>query len=210
MKISRNELYMAFNRMQEKICDIIATNNLSFYEMSQEFKEKFIYSYVMHLYYGNKPQFINEDLAQARHRAYDFAVMLLGTLTPVQLERLFPITKEYDGKRYETKDYFTAKDALNKLPQDEPINQNTDIVELLWDYYNNILRIILVNLLGCVDDIRRLNNEPSMMEEFAKMNGITTYKKFKASNGKEYLKNEKTGEIKRVVKPLPRYIRIVK
>ena len=121
MKITRNELYKAFNRMQEEICDTIATNNLSFYEMSQEFKEKFIYSYVMHLYYGDKPQFINEDLAQVRYRAYDFATMLLGTLTPVQLERMFPITKEYDGKRYETKDYFTAKDALNKLPQDEPI-----------------------------------------------------------------------------------------
>lgn len=210
MKISRQVRNSAYGRMQVGLCQKIIDGNLEFSELSHLDREKFVYSMVMRLITNEEPEITTSELASLWFTVYNNALTVLGSLTPIELERMFPIIKEYDGERWEMKDYFTAKEVLNKLPQDEPISENMEMFEFLWDYHNNTLREFLVKYMGCIDDVRRLNGQPSTMEEFAQMNGIPTYTKFEGSNGKEYLRNNDTGDVARIRKPLPRHLKVVK
>lgn len=210
MKISRQARNAAYGRIQVGLCQKITDGKLEFFDLSQLDREKFVYSMVMRLLTNEEPEITTSEFAALWFTIYNNALAVLGSLTPTELERMFPIIKDYDGERWEMKDYFTAKAVLNKLPKDEPISDNAEMFELLWDYHNNTLREFLVKYMGCIDNIRRLNGELSTMEEFAQMNGIPTYTKFECANGKEYLRNNDTGETMRVRKPLPRHLKVVK
>ena len=64
------------------------------------------------------------------------------------------------------KDYFSTREALDRLPQDEPIHLHTDMFELMWDYCNPHIRHLLTAAMGSVDEIRKWMGKCSMMEEY--------------------------------------------
>lgn len=210
MSISTQVKNAAYGRMQSALLQKIIDENLDFSNLSQLDREKFVYSTVMWLATIDEPVIDTNEVASFWFTVYSNALTVLGSLTPIELERMFPIAKEYDGKRWGMKDYFTAKIALNKLPQCEPIGRNAEMLEFLWEYHNDDLIEFYVGFMCCMSSIRRLNGEPSIMEEFAENNGVPTYTKFECANGKEYLRNNDTGETMRVRKPFPRYLQVVK
>jgi len=130
-----------------------------------------------------KPEIINQFDIQVNLQIIKLIQSLISTLTPSEFETIFPIQKDFDGKKYECKDYFYTRDYLRTLP-DEPI---ADVDSLLWEYWNLNTRVFTVRAMSYVDDMRRLEGQPSMMQEFAQANGIATYQKHTDSNGKEYM-----------------------
>lgn len=64
----------------------------------------------------------------------------IGLLTPNEFMNIFPIAKEFNGHKWEVKDYFYTRDYLNTLERDKPIkDQNIDngsVVGFLWEYHN--------------------------------------------------------------------------
>lgn len=115
---------------------------------------------------------------------------VLSQLTPRQFETLFPIIKDYNGHKFECKDYWTTKEYLSTLDPDVPIRG--DIDEFLWNYYNNDIIGFSIKMYLCVDRLKKLNGEKSMMEEFADMFGLPTYTVDRENN---LIKNNKTGEV---------------
>ena len=88
---------------------------------------------------------------ECRYQELKQVMETIGRLTPMELLRLYPVTKEYDGKRWGEKDYFYTMDRLRYLPADKPIGDAHDVACLLWDYQNWDLTELLLqwqNVLG--------------------------------------------------------------
>ena len=77
----------------------------------------------------------------------------IGMITPKHLQQMFPISKEYDGDRYEMKDYYFTLHALEKVGMDKPIGTEMEAAHLLWDYQNTEISFFLMAYMGCIEDM---------------------------------------------------------
>lgn len=153
---------------------------------------------------------ITPETAQSDFQLAEAIQAMIGTLTPGEFVTMFPITKDYDGHRYQCKDYFYTRDYINSLAQDKPISDSVPVTKLLWEYTNCEISIFLVNVLGFIDNLRRLEGQPSMMEAFCAEKGIKTYTMHTDPKGRQYMLDRETGKTFRVKKKLPRYLRPVR
>lgn len=132
---------------------------------------------------------------------------MIGLLTPAELIRIFPPIKDFHGHKYGCKDYFYTMNALRKHGLNKPIGDQID--HILWDYVNMHINRFVVAEMGMLSDIRRLEGQPGILEEFAAENGLTVYRKYTDSEDREFMQNTDTGEIQRVHKKRPRYLQPV-
>ena len=165
-KVSSEQKNRAYYRIYSKYIDMMQREDLPFYALTYEEREKFLYAIVMYLVTLDQRSTKNMKDARELHSMYDSVITLLSSLTPSQLVRMFPIDKYYDGEKYEMKDYFSTREALDRLPQDEPMHLHTDMFELMWDYCNPHIRLLLTAAMGSVDEIRKWKGQCSMMEEY--------------------------------------------
>lgn len=89
----------------------------------------------------------------------------IGRLTPMELLRLYPVTKEYDGEKWGTKDYFYTMDRLRRLPADKPIGDAQDVAVLLWDYQNWDLAELLFQWQNVLGDLYIYCNDSGPHDE---------------------------------------------
>lgn len=141
------------------------------------------------------------------------AKYFLSTLTPRELMTDFPITKTYDGARYECADYFSTIEKFKNFDLDKPLEQQTtDVVEILWGYQNTQIAILLAALFCTVSKIQQANGGDDLFTGFCKAKGIEppqTIKIYKNEKGKLYTIDNK-GRSKPIHKNIPRYMRIIK
>jgi hypothetical protein len=138
---------------------------------------------------------------------------ILSLLTPKELIQTFPITKTFDGDKYQCKDYFFTMDSLKGLDMNIPFKeQGVDMLKVLCDYQNKWIDRIVIHSLLLVDKIRIANGEDDMFTAFCKSQGkeppryITVYKD---ANGKSYAIGE-NGKAMPLRKAKPRYLKVVK
>ncbi|MEK5039001.1 hypothetical protein [Sporosarcina sp. FSL K6-3457] len=129
-------------------------------------------------------------------------------LTPREFQTVFPIEKSYDGEKYQVKDYFYTKKYIEEFGEDKVIGE--DIEEFLMEYDNWTVRIFMVEMMSTASDLRRMEGGKGIMEEFLEEQGVTTSTMFKDDKGEEILINNDTGEVQKVRKPRPRYLKVVK
>jgi hypothetical protein len=89
----------------------------------------------------------------------------IGRLTPLELLRMFPVKKEYDGEKWGTKDYYYTMDRLRRLPADRPIGDAQDVAALLWDYQNWDLTFLLLQWENVLGDLHVYCNESGPKDE---------------------------------------------
>ena len=87
--------------------------------------------------------------------AVDVMLTLISGLTPRNLMIAFPITKDFDGKRWGWKDYFFTIDEINKLDMDNQIGKET-MIRLLVDYQNPLLEELFLESFKTMSDYNRL------------------------------------------------------
>jgi hypothetical protein len=150
-----------------------------------------------------KPKTYEELISNYR---YSEAIMqLIKVITPRRLTVIFPITKEYDGKRYGTKDYVSAIEMINKFGWDNLIDEP---FEFLWDYVNWDITHFLVQHMSLMSDIRRSEGGMGIFEEWASEKGLTLYQMHTTKDGKQYLSDDK-GHTFPVKKPRPKHLKLV-
>ncbi|HUX79105.1 MAG TPA: hypothetical protein VMW10_05095 [Alphaproteobacteria bacterium] len=153
---------------------------------------------------------------ELRFRQMGIVKSFMSYLTPIQLMNTFPIRKEYDGDKYECKDYFYTKSKLDELNQDNPIGDKLD--DLLWDYMNHDLQMFSVSMFGLMSNIMRSKGEPGIMERFSADFGIPLYYSDKEDRyitgpvqvkkvGEEYCYDD--SEAKTVKRARPKHIQLV-
>ncbi|MFT8425743.1 MAG: hypothetical protein ABF630_09800 [Liquorilactobacillus sp.] len=95
---------------------------------------------------------------------------LIEGLTPRQFYQVIPIRKQFDGKKYEVRDYFTAREFIEKkIGWDNKIPNG---FEFLMNYWDRKINLIAVWAMDVVNDSRQRKSGKSIFEEFARENGI--------------------------------------
>lgn len=122
---------------------------------------------------------------------------LMSVLTPNEFIRMFPIPKEYDGERYSMKDYFSTIKEVRKYKPDEPIGQE-NINKFLAEYYNWDVMEFEVAKLSTISDIRRMEGQKDLLEEFAEKNGVELQTFYQEG---DYMVDRETGERFKIQKP---------
>ena len=110
----------------------------------------------------------NKSCLEIENRYKEIKMVLdaIGRLTPQKLLQLYPVTKEYDGERWDCKDYFYTMDKLKQWPPDKPIGTAQEVACLLWDYQNTDLEIMLLQWLNAVDDLKIYCNKNGPSDRF--------------------------------------------
>lgn len=121
---------------------------------------------------------------------------LIGRLTPVEIMQMFPIPKEYDGEKCGVKDYFSTIEEVSKYPKDKPIGDK--ITEFLMEYYNWDIMEFEVLKLCTISDMRKMEGQMGVMEEFFELNGIHTQTFYQDG---DYMVDTETGEQFKIKKP---------
>ena len=140
-----------------------------------------------------------------------FDQMLLNSiceLTPAELLTIFPVTKSYDGEKYECKDYFSTMEPLQAHGLHEPIRSPETASHLLWDYMNPTLMMYQVHCMSVVSELHSMETGKGLMEEFFEDQGVklTTFRKYENDAGQTFMVGE-DGQSFQVVKKIPRYLR---
>lgn len=150
-----------------------------------------------------------ETDSQAEFVLYNSMLLLLAQeYSPEWIWREFPPSKTYDGARYEIKDYFTSRRALENAA---PFAGDSEAVNLfLWEYDNDLLRDFVMAGLFLVDELRAAQGEPSLMKSWADEVGITVYHSTKTEGGKEILLDDEGRSLGVMKRKRPRYIGRVK
>lgn len=89
-------------------------------------------------------------------------------VTPRQFIQWFPVSKEYDGERWESKDYFYTMAVINDAGIDKPIEEG---FHFLWDYQNKDTKNFLVNYTSIISEMRKRETGLSLMDEFLNYKG---------------------------------------
>ena len=87
-------------------------------------------------------------------------------MTPRELTQMFPIAKEYDGDKYETKDYFYTMDAIENIGMDSALGTHENVINLLWDYTNHDISMFMVRWMGVVGDLAVYTQNKDPLEQF--------------------------------------------
>ena len=125
--------------------------------------------------------------------------------------QLFPLKKEYDGKRFGCKDYFSAMEYIGKLDQDKPIGDGKKLFDFLWEYWNWDINEFLVEIFSTMDDLMHLQGKDGPTDKLIDDLGITPYYIQKdETTGQEYLLNGNTGKTAPISKSVPRYLKVIK
>ena len=138
--------------------------------------------------------------------------IILGQLTPREFLQDFPISKTYDGERYQCTDYYSSVDQLSVLDMDKPFDaQTTDLFELLWGYQNKWIMNLLVKTSSTVNKLRQFRGEIDLITNFCKEQGIDsteTIRVYKDGKGKKYAVDS-NGKAMPLRKARPKYLRVI-
>ncbi len=142
-----------------------------------------------------------------------FDQMLLNTiceLTPAELLTIFPVTKSYDGAKYECKDYFSTMEALQAHGLHEPIRSPETASSLLWAYMNPTVMMYQVHCMSVVSEIHTMDTGKGLMEQFFEDQGVKveTFRKYETDDGQTFMIGD-DGRSFPVKKPVPRHLKLV-
>lgn len=157
-------------------------------------------------------EFVPVDIWKMTLQSYKGLEALMSLMTPEEIIRTFPITKTYDGERWQSADYFSSLNLFADISMNLSLMiQRKEPFDILFGYQNPHISMLLVGMMGTVDNLRRADGKEDMLTSFFKEQGLEPPRKMTMhnSNGKHYMMDE-NGKTFKVRKPKPRYLRVVK
>ena len=201
--------------MEEKIVnEYMPSNNENNQIKKKDFLRKISFVHLrkcLFKYDKVKDDLKNMSLEELELLVYELseAIDTLTMLTPKMLKQIFPISKIYDGKKYDCLDYFSTKEALaqfdknkplisyeerNLFPKEEVNAKATKVSLMLMEYQNpDIRKANLAYLLlqsEYVRRIKRIDITEELMEEFPELKKSRMILHM-TDNGKKYFVDSK-------------------
>lgn len=150
----------------------------------------------------------SQDRAEHQFQIISLVKNVIGNLTPNEFMQLFPIKKEYDGHKWQSKDYFYTKEYIDGLDLNTPIDEQEDPLMFLWEYVNDDISEFNVISTLTISKLRQYMGEPSLGEEWAEMNGIKAHTMHEDNKGNKFI--IKDGKTLKMNRPRPRHLRLIK
>lgn len=199
--INKNDLY------HKAFCRVLDDYNENPVDDIGPVLKKLVYYGVKDVITYNKPESLSQEEAEYNFQRVEVVRAMMANLTPVEFINVFPIRKDYDGARYEMKDYFYTRDYAKELDQNKPIGKEID--NFLWEYHNHEVSLFLVNMMGAASDLRLFQGQPGILEEWADKNGIRTFTLHKDQKGKGFFLDRESGKTTRIKRSAPRYLTVL-
>jgi hypothetical protein len=135
---------------------------------------------------------------------------VMSQITPADLITIFPISKTYDGAKYEMKDYYSAMEAVNAHGLHERFKTADNARELLWEYWNRDIRLYQVKLMSVISGMNQRATGETLMERFFREQGLNvgTYRKYTDQNGNSFMVDD-MGRSVPVRRTFPKHIRLM-
>lgn len=108
---------------------------------------------------------------EAGFNMIDVLFDIIGRIKLKNLIKIFPIDKDYDGAKWECKDYFFTMDVLREKGLDNAVSRD-GVFDLLWDYENRELRKLTVFYMSCMSAMYQRQTGVSFAEKFCEDNDI--------------------------------------
>lgn len=184
MKVIKNkrsllEVYPdAFVRFSEKL-DL--DNIFKYDQMSKEELIQYIFLGIksINTIHQRVKQKKNIDLLSSEYALINNIVLAITYITPRDLIQIFPIKKEYNGEKYGIKDYYYSIQVMREAGLDKIMREEEKVLEILWNLTNTDIKMFIVALVSCVNDIDYLQIEKSLLAEFLHKNDIDDETKIK-------------------------------
>lgn len=184
MKVIKNkrsllEVYPdAFVRFSEKL-DL--DNIFKYDQMSKEELIQYIFLGIksINTIHQRVKQKKNIDLLSSEYALINNIVLAITYITPRDLIQIFPIKKEYNGEKYGIKDYYYSIQVIREAGLDKIMQEEEKVLEILWNLTNTDIKMFIVALVSCVNDIDYLQIEKSLLAEFLHKNDIDDETKIK-------------------------------
>lgn len=132
--------------------------------------------------------------SQATFDLIDALFSVMGCIKLRNFVTIFPITKEYDGEKWQSKDYFFTMNVLSKMDWDKPIGRDK-MYELLWDYQNDDLREVCVEFTCAMSAVYRSQTGKGIAEEWCDDLGIHTCS---VDNINGVMRDNQTGKVTKI------------
>ena len=139
---------------------------------------------------------LDDDEIEKEFQILQMIDEMVGAMTPREFMRMFPIVKEYDGAKYEWKDYFYCMNYINEFGIDNKIGDKAP--DFLMEYQNWDIDLYMVHWMGVVNRIGMLHGGKDIFLEFMKEQGVKP--RTLHSDG-EYMVDDETGEKFKIIKP---------
>lgn len=150
----------ALERFMEKYENKIIPENLQRDEL-----KKYVFLGVK--YIGKSRYSHNKNMnAEQEYKKIESIMAAIKLMTPRELTQMFPIAKEYDGDKYESKDYFYTMDAIENIGIDSALGTHENVINLLWDYTNHDISMFMVRWMGVVGDLAVYTQNRDPLEQF--------------------------------------------
>lgn len=135
---------------------------------------------------------------------------VMAAITPADLMTIFPITKTYDGERYQMKDYFSAMEAVNAHGLHEPFKTADNARALLWEYWNRDIMEYQVKLMSIISAFNQMETGESLLERWIREKDIDlpVHRKYTDQNGNSYMVDG-NGRSVPVIKSFPKHIKLL-
>lgn len=156
-------------------------------------------------------KWMNEENLERLMVLNDVMKNWLKELTPAEFMTIFSPEKIYDGRKYQTKDYFTTMAALNEHGLNKPIGTRESASDLLWDYMNTSVMKYQIKMLKIISKLSKAQTGKDLIERAIEDNviDIKVYHKNTDHTGKTFLLDGNGNSIP-VSKSAPRYLKLMK
>ena len=139
-------------------------------------------------------EFVPVDVWKGMFKTYKSMELLMSLMTPEEIIRTFPITKTYDGNRWQCADYFSSLNLFADISMNLSLFiQDKQPFDILFGYQNPHICMFFTGMMGTVDNVRMANGEDDMLTAFFKEQGIKPPHKMtmhKDADGKQYMMDE--------------------
>lgn len=201
----KSELYTnAFLRFLDKV------QEMSFQDLREKKKlSSYIFLGVKNIcsIENRKERKHSPEFAHAEFYLIETLIEAMTYITPRELLEIFPPEKNYDGAKWQTKDYFTTMQAMREYGLDKQIEDEETVTKLLWDYMNWDINIFMVEWMSSISEMSRLQTGKDPWVEFMNEQGVSTYYE---QDG--YLIDSQTGEkikVTKAKKRVPKHWKVI-
>lgn len=188
----------AFNRLMDSI-DYI-TNEFTMYDMKEKHYEDFckilFLMIKMHKHKDCKLSDKNAESVKGEFGVIEIIGNMVGLLTPREFMQMFPIEKEFDGEKYECKDYFYTVNYIEEFGIDTIIGDKAS--EFLMEYWNWDVNEYMVYWMSVVNRMHMLQGGKDILIEFMEEQGVQPRTLHQEG---DYMVDDETGERFKIKKP---------
>lgn len=141
------------------------------HEITKHDIRKLVYYGVRYL--GTHKYVFNPLTTEADFGYFETVLSAIGALTPQELMQIFPIDKEYNGHKWESKDYYSSIEAMKEFGMNRLIDEaEGQAFGLLWDYMNMDTRMFAVQFMSVLSDVSQLKGNGDPTVKFFESQGI--------------------------------------